>query len=136
MNPMLWMYGLSTLFYWDNKKSAERKRRANELKQMEIQDKLNRIQNYEDPARYMGEVNRKDYIMTGQSDPALWSTLAQVVNPLDHEAQAQINADLYDTTTDVADIEDVPTGFVAEGYSPSGAADATRVSGNVANRNK
>ena len=135
MNPMLWMYGLSTLFDWNNKKSAERKRRANELEQIRIQDQIAKTQT-EDTARYMGNVNLRDYIMKGESDPALWSTIAQYVNPIDHEAQAQINADLYDTTTDVADIEDVPTGFVAEGYSPSAAAAATRVSGNVANRNK
>ena len=58
------------------------------------------------------------------------------MNPIDHEAQAQINADLYDTTTDVADIENVPTGFVAEGYAPAAAAAATRVGSQVADRNK
>jgi hypothetical protein len=58
------------------------------------------------------------------------------VNPIDHAAQGQINADLYDTTTDVSDIEAVPTGFVAEGYAPAAAAAATRVAGNVAKRNK
>ena len=135
MNPKLWMYGLSALFDWSNKKSAERKRRANELEQIRIQDEIAKIQT-EDTARYMGDVNLRDYIMKGESDPALWSTIAQYVNPIDHEAQAQINADLYDTTTDVADIENVPTGFVAEGYAPAAAAAATRVGSQVAARNK
>jgi len=135
MNPLLWMYGLSTLFDWNNKKSAERKRRARELEQIRIQDEIAKIQT-EDTARYMGDVNLRDYIMKGESDPALWSTIAQYVNPIDHEAQAQINAALYDTTTDVADIENVPTGFVAEGYAPAAAAAASRVGSQVAARNK
>jgi len=135
MDPMTIAFIASSLWDWNSKKSAEKKRRARELEQIRIQDEIAKIQT-EDTARYMGDVNLRDYIMKGESDPALWSTIAQYVNPIDHEAQALINADLYDTTTDVADIENVPTGFVAEGYSPSAAAAATRVSGNVANRNK
>ena len=135
MDPRLLWFGLSTLFDWNSKKSAERKRRARELEQIRIQDEIAKIQT-EDTARYMGDVNLRDYIMKGESDPALWSTIAQYVNPIDHEAQAQINAALYDTTTDVADIENVPTGFVAEGYSPAAAAAASRVGSQVAARNQ
>ena len=135
MDPMTIAFIASSLWDWNSKKKAEKKRRARELEQIRIQDEIAKIQT-EDTARYMGDVNLRDYIMKGESDPALWSTIAQYVNPIDHEAQAQINADLYNTTTDVADIENVPTGFVAEGYSPSAAAAATRVAGNVANRNQ
>ena len=135
MDPMTIAFIASSLWDWNSKKKAEKKRRANELEQIRIQDEIAKIQT-EDTARYMGDVNLRDYIMKGESDPALWSTIAQYVNPIDHEAQAQINADLYDTTTDVADIENVPTGFVAEGYSPAAAAAASRVGSQVADRNK
>ena len=135
MDPMTIAFIASSLWDWKSKKKAEKKRRANELEQIRIQDEIAKIQT-EDTARYMGDVNLRDYIMKGESDPALWSTIAQYVNPIDHEAQAQINADLYDTTTDVADIENVPTGFVAEGYSPAAAAAASRVGSQVADRNK
>ena len=135
MDPMTIAFIASSLWDWNSKKKAEKKRRANELEQIRIQDEIAKIQT-EDTARYMGDVNLRDYIMKGDSDPALSSTIAQYVNPIDHEAQAQINADLYDTTTDVADIENVPTGFVAEGYSPAAAAAASRVGSQVADRNK
>jgi len=135
MNPMTIAWIASSLWDWNSKKSAEKKRRARELEQIRIQDQIAKIQT-EDTARYMGDVNLRDYIMKGESDPALWSTIAQYVNPIDHEAQAQINADLYDTTTDVADIENVPTGFVAEGYAPAAAAAASRVGSQVAARNQ
>jgi len=135
MDPMTIAFIASSLWDWNSKKKAEKKRRANELEQIRIQDQIAKTQT-EDTARYMGNVNLRDYIMKGESDPALWSTIAQYVNPIDHEAQAQINADLYDTTTDVADIENVPTGFVAEGYSPAAAAAASRVGSQVADRNK
>ena len=135
MDPMTIAFIASSLWDWNSKKKAEKKRRARELEQIRIQDEIAKIQT-EDTARYMGDVNLRDYIMKGESDPALWSTIAQYVNPIDHEAQAQINADLYDTTTDVADIENVPTGFVAEGYSPAAAAAASRVGSQVADRNK
>ena len=135
MDPMTIAFIASSLWDWNSKKKAEKKRRANELEQIRIQDEIAKIQT-EDTARYMGDVNLRDYIMKGESDPALWSTIAQYVKPIDHEAQAQINADLYDTTTDVADIENVPTGFVAEGYSPAAAAAASRVGSQVADRNK
>ena len=133
MNP--WWLVATSIFDAFQKNSAEKKRRRRELEQIRIQDEIAKIQT-EDTARYMGDVNLRDYIMKGESDPALWSTIAQYVNPIDHEAQAQINADLYDTTTDVADIENVPTGFVAEGYSPAAAAAASRVGSQVADRNK
>jgi len=133
MNP--WWLVATSIFDAFQKNSAEKKRRRRELEQIRIQDELVKIQT-EDTARYMGDVNLRDYIMKGESDPALWSTIAQYVNPLDHEAQAQINADLYDTTTDVSDIENVPTGFVAEGYAPAAAAAASRVGSQVAARNK
>tara|TARA_R110002074_G_scaffold37039_1_gene100784 strand:- start:4044 stop:4718 length:675 start_codon:yes stop_codon:yes gene_type:complete len=133
MNP--WWLVATSIFDAFQKNSAEKKRRKRELEQIRIQDEIARI-GVEDTGRWMGDVNKKDWIMKGETDPALWSTIAQYVNPIDHEAQAQINADLYDTTTDVADIEAVPTGFVAEGYAPSAAAAATRVAGNVAARNK
>ena len=128
---------MAAAWAWDafSKNNAEKKRRKRELEQIRIQDEIARIQT-EDTARYMGDVNLRDYIMKGESDPALWSTIAQYVNPIDHEAQAQINADLYDTTTDVADIENVPTGFVAEGYAPAAAAAASRVGSQVAARNQ
>jgi len=135
MNPMTIAWIASSLWDWNSKKSAEKKRRARELEQIRIQDEIAKIQT-EDTARYMGDVNLRDYIMKGESDPALWSTIAQYVNPIDHEAQAQINAALYDTTTDVADIENVPTGFVAEGYAPAAAAAASRVGSQVAARNQ
>jgi hypothetical protein len=135
MDPMTIAFIASSLWDWNSKKKAEKKRRARELEQIRIQDEIAKIQT-EDTARYMGDVNLRDYIMKGESDPALWSTIAQYVNPIDHEAQAQINADLYDTTTDVADIENVPTGFVAEGYSPAAAAAASRVGSQVADRNQ
>jgi len=135
MDPMTIAFIASSLWDWNSKKKAEKKRRANELEQIRIQDQIAKIQT-EDTARYMGNVNLRDYIMKGESDPALWSTIAQYVNPIDHEAQAQINADLYDTTIDVADIENVPTGFVAEGYAPAAAAAATRVGSQVAARNQ
>jgi len=133
MNP--WWLAATSIFDMFQKKSAEKKRRQRELEQIRIQDEIAKIQT-EDTGAWMGDVNKKDWIMKGETDPALWSTIAQYVNPIDHEAQAQINADLYDTTTDVADIEAVPTGFVAEGYAPAAAAAATRVAGNVAARNK
>ena len=133
MNP--WWLVATSIFDAFQKNSAEKKRRKRELEQLRIQDEIAKI-GVEDTARYMGDVNLRDYIMKGESDPALWSTIAQYVNPIDHEAQAQINADLYDTTTDVADIENVPTGFVAEGYAPAAAAAATRVGSQVAARNK
>ena len=133
MNP--WWLVATSIFDAFQKNSAEKKRRKRELEQLRIQDEIAKI-GVEDTARYMGDVNLRDYIMKGESDPALWSTIAQYVNPIDHEAQAQINADLYDTTTDVADIENVPTGFVAEGYSPAAAAAASRVGSQVADRNK
>jgi len=133
MNP--WWLVATSIFDAFQKNSAEKKRRKRELEQLRIQDEIAKI-GVEDTARYMGNVNLRDYIMKGESDPALWSTIAQYVNPIDHEAQAQINADLYDTTTDVADIEAVPTGFVAEGYAPAATAAATRVGSQVAARNK
>ena len=133
MNP--WWLVATSIFDAFQKNSAEKKRRRRELEQIRIQDEIAKIQT-EDTARYMGDVNLRDYIMKGESDPALWSTIAQYVNPLDHEAQAQINADLYDTTTDVSDIENVPTGFVAEGYAPAAAAAASRVGSQVAARNQ
>jgi hypothetical protein len=133
MNP--WWLVATSIFDAFQKNSAEKKRRKRELEQIRIQDRIAEI-GVEDTGRWMGDVNKKDWIMKGETDPALWSTIAQYVNPIDHEAQGQINADLYDTTTDVADIEAVPTGFVAEGYAPAAAAAATRVSGNVAKRNK
>jgi len=117
------------------KKNAEKKRRRKELEQIRIQDELAKIQT-EDTARYMGKVNLRDYIMRGETDPALWSTIAQYVNPIDHEAQAQINADLYNTTIDTGDVTATPTGFVAEGYTPSAAAAATRVADASAARNE
>ena len=132
---MSWAVVAAMLFDAYSKNKTEKKRRRRELEQIRLQDEIAKIQT-EDTARYMGDVNLRDYIMKGESDPALWSTIAQYVNPIDHEAQAQINADLYDTTTDVADIEAVPTGFVAEGYAPAAAAAATRVGSQVAARNK
>ena len=110
MNP--WWLVATSVFDAFQKNSAEKKRRKRELEQIRIQDRIAEI-GVEDTGRWMGDVNKKDWIMRGETDPALWSTIAQYVNPIDHEAQAQINADLYDTTTDVADIEAVPTGFVA-----------------------
>ena len=133
MNPW-WLVATSLFDMWQSNKK-EKKRRNRELEQIRIQDEIAKIQT-EDTARYMGDVNLRDYIMKGESDPALWSTIAQYVNPLDHEAQAQINANLYDTTIDVADIENVPIGFVAEGYSPAAAAAASRVGSQVAARNQ
>ena len=50
--------------------------------------------------------------------------------------QAQINADLYNTTIDTGDVTATPTGFVAEGYTPSAAAAATRVADASAARNE
>ncbi len=125
MNP--WWLVATSIFDAFQKNSAEKKRRKRELEQIAIEDKKDEIF-VNDKRRWMGNVNKKDWVMKGETDPALWSTIAQYVNPIDHEAQGQINADLYDTTTDVADIEAVPTGFVAEGYAPAAAAAATRVS--------
>ena len=133
MSP--WWLVATSIFDAFQKNSAEKKRRRRELEQLRIQDELAKIQT-EDTARFMGKVNLRDYIMRGETDPALWSTIAQYVNPIDHEAQAQINADLYDTTIDTADVTAVPTGFVAEGYTPSAAAAATRVADASSARNK
>ena len=133
MNP--WWLAATSIFDMFQKKSAEDKRRRRELEQLRIQDELAKIQT-EDTARFMGKVNLRDYIMRGETDPALWSTIAQYVNPIDHEAQAQINADLYDTTIDTADVTATPTGFVAEGYAPSTEAAATRVADASSARNK
>ena len=133
MSP--WWLVATSIFDAFQKNSAEKKRRRRELEQLRIQDELAKIQT-EDTARFMGKVNLRDYIMRGETDPALWSTIAQYVNPIDHEAQAQINADLYDTTIDTADVTEVPTGFVAEGYEPSAAAAATRVADASSARNK
>ena len=133
MNP--WWLAATSIFDMFQKKNAEKKRRRKELEQIRIQDELAKTQT-EDTARYMGKVNLRDYIMRGETDPALWSTIAQYVNPIDHEAQAQINADLYNTTIDTGDVTATPTGFVAEGYTPSAAAAATRVADASAARNE
>ena len=133
MNP--WWLAATSIFDMFQKKNAEKKRRRKELEQIRIQDEIAKIQT-EDTARYMGKVNLRDYIMRGETDPALWSTIAQYVNPIDHETQAQINADLYNTTIDTGDVTATPTGFVAEGYAPSAAAAATRVADASAARNE
>ena len=130
-----WVMAAGMAFDAFTKNNAEKKRRRRELEQLRIQDELAKIET-EDAARFMGDVNLRDYVMRGETDPALWRTIAQYVNPIDHEAQAQINADLYDTTIDTADVTAVPTGFVAEGYAPSAASAATRVAGASSARNK
>lgn len=117
------------------KDSVEKQRRERELRQLEIEDQLAQTA-VEDQARFMGKVNLRDYIMKGETDPALWSTIGQYANPIDYDAQALLNADLYNTTIDTSDITEVPTGFVSEGYTPSAEAAATRVADASAARNE
>ena len=60
MNP--WWLVATSIFDAFQKNSAEKKRRRRELEQIRIQDEIAKIQT-EDTARYMGDVNLRDYIM-------------------------------------------------------------------------
>jgi len=124
MNPYLFVG--TTILDSLMRNSAEKRRRKRELEQLRIQDELDRIAT-EDTARYMGETNLLDYVMKGESDPALWQSIASYVNPLDHAKQIALNKELYDTTTDVSSITQKPVGFVSPGFDTSAAAAATRV---------
>lgn len=116
------MFGAKALM----QNSADKKLARRQRQQQEVLDQIDQYA-VEDQRRLMEDINVKHDYMLGATTPAMWETMAGIVNPINPVLQSAQNAAEYDKLIDTSALTEKPTGFVAEGWDPAVAAAASRV---------